>query len=171
MSKSTDNKIDGVPVRACVGCGFCCVQAMCDAARRLYPAATRACPELKWTGERHVCGLMTAPDPIGRRYRQELYAGAGCCSGLNSWRRQPLVDRTAAEQTPAHSQVPVMMQLFLSALGREFISGDAMLLTIFRFQAMLRAEGYSEDDVDALAKQCVHYFTQNRSTYSENFLG
>ena len=52
------------------------------------------CPALQWNGQRHVCALMETPGEKGQRAREALYEGAGCSSNLNSWRREPLQDRT-----------------------------------------------------------------------------
>lgn len=73
----------------CVGCGYCCMEATCTAglaanSDRTY--TTSRCPSLQWNGKRYVCELMM-DTKYGEMYREKLYAGAGCCSGLNSWRK------------------------------------------------------------------------------------
>jgi hypothetical protein len=87
-------------IKPCIGCGFCCVQAMCVAGRYLHPELDDqvVCPELHWNGQRHVCLLMEQPGIAGERYRQGLYAGEGCCSNLNSWRREPLKNRCETKE-------------------------------------------------------------------------
>ena len=72
--------------KKCVGCGYCCIKAKCVASERLYPNA-KICPQLKWLGDRYICGLMTLPGSTGEFYRRELAANEGCSSGLNSWRQ------------------------------------------------------------------------------------
>ncbi len=76
----------------CVGSGYCCVKAQCMVSLALHGRKDE-CPELDWNGQRHVCKLMLMPDPQGANVRRQLSAGAGCCSSLNSWRREPLRDR------------------------------------------------------------------------------
>jgi len=46
--------------------------------------------------KRHLCQLVLgAATEEGRTYfKHALAIGAGCCSPLNSWRREPLQDRT-----------------------------------------------------------------------------
>ena len=79
--------MEDLKVKPCVGCGFCCITAKCSAGQRLYPSA-KTCPALLWSDEknRYYCDLMSLPGNIGFEYRKELYAGEGCCAGLNSWR-------------------------------------------------------------------------------------
>lgn len=74
-------------VKECVGCGYCCIKSVCLVSASLHKGF-RECPELKWNGFRHVCKLMELLGERGERYRKELYAGEGCCSGLNTWRRE-----------------------------------------------------------------------------------
>jgi len=79
--------IDGVQVKPCVGCGYCCVKTPCWVAQRIYGNSLKHCPELKWVEDeqRHVCRLMTLHEPLGSDYK--LFAGEGCCASLlNSWR-------------------------------------------------------------------------------------
>ena len=71
----------------CVGSGLCCLKAQCVRSVMIHGAQER-CPELDWNGARYVCKLMQLPDPEGAFYRDDLYAGAGCCMPLfNDWRR------------------------------------------------------------------------------------
>jgi hypothetical protein len=80
----------------CVGSGYCCAKAPCVAAMREHPELLGGpCPELEWNGERHLCGLlMNATEEKAKWLKEQLAIGAGCCSPLNSWRREPLKDRT-----------------------------------------------------------------------------
>lgn len=86
-----DNPIPASPVssstKACVGCGYCCISAPCVAALKLHGSHLNHCPELHWNGARYVCRLMLREGKTGAFYRRELYAGEGCSSGLNTWRR------------------------------------------------------------------------------------
>jgi hypothetical protein len=85
-------KIGHMP-RSCIGCGYCCRQALCDFAKSLHPTA-EYCPELKWTGERHLCQLMLLPGEKGQFYRDMLRAGKSCLSPYNPLWIEPVRDRT-----------------------------------------------------------------------------
>lgn len=79
----------------CCGCGYCCITAPCGAFPVEDVQKWRGCPELEFDGERHWCGLvLRASDDIKETLYAGLAIGAGCCSGLNSWRREPIQDRT-----------------------------------------------------------------------------
>ena len=66
MNDLVGKEIDGIRVRDCVGCGYCCAKTQCDASRRLYPSADH-CPQLLWMEEdkRYKCGLMLISGPVG----------------------------------------------------------------------------------------------------------
>jgi len=90
------------PYPSCIGSGYCCWKAPCPEARRAYPeleirsafSNDPRCPELRWTGERHACGLVLDADAEKRaRLEASLFIGVGCCSPLNTWRREPLQSR------------------------------------------------------------------------------
>lgn len=84
---------------ACIGSGYCCVKVQCSISLAKH-GQQKLCPELDWNGKRHVCKLMLLPGKAGARHRADLYEGAGCCSSLNSWRREPLKDRRKLEVLP-----------------------------------------------------------------------
>ena len=153
----------------CVGCGYCCLKTPCDAARRLYPNATE-CPQLIWTGKRYECGLMKLPGLIGEGYRKELYAGEGCCCGLNSWRRDikhrvPEMDRSSL------NPLPKLLQMFIAALSKQFLSTDSIFLTILDFQAQLEKENYSPDEIKSIIKNISYLFDNSRSSMTKGFMG
>jgi len=161
-------------VSECIGCGFCCTKTLCDVARRVYSTIYTPCPALVWTGERHVCKLMTLPSRLGETYRQELYAGEGCCSGLNSWRREPLIDRTSVSNAPVstHSNpIPEMLQIFISSLAKEFMSSDKITLILRRFATDMSSRGYSEEAVEVIVTRCVELFNNQRSSFMSKFMG
>lgn len=101
--KATEHEFVALPVekllkaRACMGSGYCCVKSQCifsvEAHGRLQPG--KVCPSLLWNGERHLCELMQ--EGLGKftdeYVKRTLAEGEGCCSPLNSWRREPLKDR------------------------------------------------------------------------------
>jgi len=75
---------------SCIGCGYCCETAICVAGQRAYHVGPQArCPALVKRGETYRCLLADA-------YHDELAIGAGCCSGLNS-RRRELIERMKRE--------------------------------------------------------------------------
>jgi len=72
---------------ACVGCGYCCIKALCILGEMMVgglPERMRGshCPSLYWTGDKYRCRLAE----VSELARRELSIDAGCCSGLNSWR-------------------------------------------------------------------------------------
>jgi hypothetical protein len=84
--------VTGLLASKCMGSGYCCVKAQCQVSLQKH-GVQKLCPELDWNGSRHVCKLMLLPGNEGEFYRKGLYAGEGCSSSLNSWRREPLKDR------------------------------------------------------------------------------
>lgn len=155
---------------ACIGCGYCCVKTKCDAGVRLYSEIT-PCPALLWDGERHVCKLMQLPGTLGDSYKEQLHAGAGCCSNLNNWRRETLVNRVPPKIEVPDNPIPPIMQKFIKALGKQFISGDAIMLALLQFGEMLEKEGMGKEQVALVQKKCMQYFKDNRSTFDEGFMG
>jgi hypothetical protein len=155
-------------IKDCIGCGFCC-QTPCYVSARIYPGA-KPCPALKWNGERHVCDLMTLPGSLGAEYRKELYAGDGCCSNLNSWRREPLQDRTKKEE-PVMETLPEIFQIFLHCLGREFVSPDVLYLTILSTISELNKRGYTKEKIERISKLINHYLKGEESSFKRSFMG
>ena len=50
---------------------------------------------MRWNGERHLCGVVVDADEEKEAWlKKNLYIGEGCCSPLNTWRREPLKNRT-----------------------------------------------------------------------------
>lgn len=85
----------------CIGCGYCCTKSPCGIFMMynelLHVTSTtrwRGCPLLQWDGARHWCGLMLSKEGEERKKLMDLeHVGKGCCSSLNSWRKEPLQDR------------------------------------------------------------------------------
>jgi|WetSurMetagenome_2_1015567.scaffolds.fasta_scaffold11132_11 hypothetical protein len=84
---------------SCIGCGYCCTVAPCSLVwehhllESLKPGWS-GCPSLVFKDGRHWCGvLLKAEGKEMIKVMAELFIGAGCCSQLNSWRREPIVDR------------------------------------------------------------------------------
>jgi hypothetical protein len=157
-------------VFTCVGCGFCCIKAKCAAGQRLYPSAD-ICPALIWSEKdnRYFCNLMLLPGNIGLEYRKELYVGAGCCSNLNSWRKD-IKNRTKIEKKEISSLDP-LFQKFLHHLGKEFISSDCFYLALYGLQGELISEGNAIEETKNLMKLIQHNFKNSRSKFNEEFMG
>lgn len=67
----------------CVGCGYCCLRAMCSVGIREYGEDEGRCPYLVWLNDRYWCDLV-----LSKRINwRELATGFGCSSSLNDWRR------------------------------------------------------------------------------------
>jgi len=79
----------------CVGCGYCCWKVRCGVGIDLHGHGDK-CPELMFKDGRHWCGVLLGneEDLYTAWLRTELSVGEGCCSTMNSWRREPLQDRT-----------------------------------------------------------------------------
>ena len=72
----------------CVGSGYCCMTTPCGVAQQVYPEQARMggrCPALRWDEKagRYFCREAEKSDTVAR----VLFVGAGCSSGLNTWRR------------------------------------------------------------------------------------
>ena len=73
-------------VRECVGCGYCCKQSMCMQGIMHTGKLLRECPLLVWsdTDQRYYCKEALVDAEFGER----ILVGAGCCSPLNTWRKE-----------------------------------------------------------------------------------
>lgn len=163
--------VDGVLAKECVGCGFCCIQTPCDVARRVH-GPVKKCPSLYWdtTENKHRCKLMKLDGDLGARYREELYAGAGCCSGLNSWRNN-VINRIEPEQK---NEIPFdkYFQHFIAALGKQWITGDTIMLTIYQYKSSLIEKlGISEEDAVIHCNKILGLCAEQRSSFSNSFMG
>jgi len=171
IENSVEKQIDGIRVRECVGCGYCCSETQCDASRRLYRSADH-CPQLLWMEEegRYKCGLMLIAGPVGLGYRAELYAGAGCCSGLNSWRKD-VKKRDRLDKNSYWNPLDPVFQIFLKCLSGNFISSDAMKLTMIHMAEDLRTRKYTDREITHIQSMVVKSFRQNQSSFSKGFIG
>ncbi len=165
-----------ITVKDCIGCGFCCVKTTCMAGLENYDSS-RPCKGLVWDDfeTRHYCKLCRGDNQPAYFYRKHLHVGAGCCAGLNSWRREPLQDRTKTILDGAsgllQSPIPEVMQHFLTAMGREMISGDLISMMIMNYKKLLINAGYDEDTANIYSKYTMTYIKQNRSKRTEEFMG
>jgi len=146
------------------------MKTLCGAARRLYPGARR-CPQLTWIEQenRYKCGLMMIAGPVGQGYRKELYAGAGCSSSLNSW-RQDVQKRDEEIQAKSNPLDPIF-QIFIRELGRGFITGDAVSLSVIAMEKPLEEQGYSKVEIKTIQGTILHFFRQQRSSFMDGFMG
>ena len=168
------------PIKDCVGCGFCCSKAVCSVGLRVY-SNREYCPGLTWnpSTQRHFCTLAKLPGEIGRRYREELHIGQGCCANLNSWRKTQIVDRSYAAYEESKKQnrqmanpIPAEFQVFFDQLGREFISGDAIVLALSATSKRLVDElDWQPQRAELWAKQVLHHTKQSKSNFMEGFMG
>lgn len=113
---------------------------------------------------------MKLGSTIGDGYRQELYAGVGCCCGLNSWRkdvkrREPQLNRELI------NPIPEIMQIFIRCIATEFISGDKIQLALGRMEDILLQKKYAPDEIKSITNGIVHSFNENRSTWMKGFMG
>jgi hypothetical protein len=155
----------------CVGCGYCCIKTQCDASRRLY-GVVDLCPQLSWVEDkkRYVCELMMLPGDLGISYRKQLYAGEGCCSSLNDWRRD-VKKRFKIEVSPNYNPLPDYFQVFLKCLAGNFMSSDVMALTLAQMASELKKRDYSQSQIDDLLIHIQRSFSQNRHSFMEDFMG
>jgi len=155
----------------CVGCGFCCIKAPCEAARRLYGSVAK-CRQLEWIEKegRYRCGLMMFAGPLGEQYRKELHAGAGCCSNLNSWRRD-VKRRDLVDMDQYWNPIDSIFQMFLKSLATNFVSSDKIELTIYSMEKDLKLTGYSDKEISQIRVRILMMFTNNQSSFMKQFMG
>lgn len=80
------------PVAPCIGSGYCCKKSLCWVGLRVHGTMPGPCPSLVFDGERHWCGeVLKAEGSQKEELKHDLHIGAGCCSSLNSDRREMLV--------------------------------------------------------------------------------
>ena len=157
-------------VKECLGCGFCCLQAPCSASQRLWKGAS-VCPGLRWDEESstHRCSLMEIPGKVGDNYRKELYAGEGCCSSLNTWRLDKVINRI--HQDPVYEPIDKPFQLFLASLGSEMLGADKIILTLSSFESRMKKEQYPLPFITYMKKSIAHYICQNQRSMFDDFMG
>jgi hypothetical protein len=164
-------RTDNIRTRECVGCGYCCAKTPCDASRRLYPGADH-CPQLLWMEEdkRYKCSLMMIAGLVGEGYRKELYAGEGCCSGLNSWRKD-VKQRDRLDRDNYWNPLDPIFQIFLKCFAANFISSDSIKLIIIQMAERLKLKGYSDKEIIHIQTTISQMFSQNQSSFMKGFMG
>jgi len=159
----------------CVGCGFCCLTAPCEASIRLN-RGLRPCPQLQWIDEenKYRCELMRFGGQLGEFYRKELHAGAGCCSSLfNSWRQDVRKRHSIHDNNLENYYNPLdsIFQIFLKSLSANFISTDAIKLTIHGMEKHLSESGYSNKEIHSIQSRILGMFGDNQSSFMKDFMG
>jgi len=71
--------------RPCKGCGYCCHKAMCAPGVMLVGKMERHCPGLYWDSSENKYRCAYAKN--NNTFAAAIWAGEGCCSPLNSWRK------------------------------------------------------------------------------------
>lgn len=109
----------------CIGCGYCCAKAPCAIGYQLH-GEKAPCPELGFVSGRHWCMWVIKQElkndeAEGVMAHKALDIGEGCCSPLNSWRRESLEDRTKSEEggesDPNMQNVPPGVALLRKLFG------------------------------------------------------
>ena len=156
----------------CVGCGFCCIEAKCAVSERLYPSV-EICPQLIWDKKdnRYYCDLMRIPGIIGESYRAELYAGAGCCSNLNSWRHDVKERNPYYKKRRLKSPIDKLFQLFLNQLGKEWISGDIIHFVFSGWEHEMEKDGMDKKEIKTIVETAKQYYLNNKPSYINSFMG
>ena len=76
----------------CIGSGYCCKQALCVLGVEVHGSIPGPCPSLALKDNRYWCGeILNADEERKAWLKKNLYIGEGCCSTLNSDRREMLV--------------------------------------------------------------------------------
>lgn len=167
----TEKKIDNIKIKKCVGCGYCCITAKCAAGARLYPSS-KICNALIWSKEenRYLCDLMRLPGNIGRDYREELYAGEGCCSNLNSW-RQDVKNRNINNNNMKMLSLDPIFQIFLHSLGSQFMSSESIKLTLYGMESIMLKNGMDKDEARKTINLIWNNFKNSRPSFQKEFMG
>jgi hypothetical protein len=112
---------------------------------------------------------MDLPGNLGPEYKKELYAGEGCCMNLNSWRKD-VQKRKEIEWKYKGVIIPKIFQMFLTSLGKEWISQDALYLAISGFQQDLIKDGYAKAEAEEVGNLVAHYLKSNRPSIIKDFM-
>jgi len=156
---------------ACIGCGYCCRQAPCALAQRIYGGVLEKCPELVYRDGRWWCrAVENARGPLKRDYEEGVAIGGGCSSSLfnQDRKRIPTPEEVAKREREARGEVePLdyhrMFQHVCRMLGDGFmVSGDALSLIAIHLDRTL---GRRE------AEAFICAVRENRSKFDDGFMG
>jgi len=159
--------------KPCVGCGYCCHTAPCGVSVRIYGNGIEKCPELIWKDNRYSCRLMGLPGKQGEHYREELYAGEGCCSGLNDWRQNVKNRGIEIEKESSIPEIPEVMQTLLRRMAGDpfLLTSDNVYLLCSGFKSDLVKEGWTKEASIEFVKNMKHIMYEHRCQVTENFMG
>ena len=154
----------------CVGCGYCCIQAPCAVALRVYGPVDE-CPALTWEVDRYRCKLALLPGSLGENFRKELVIGTGCSSSLNDWRRD-VRPRPRPKAVYHVNPLPALLQRFIRSAvrGDGFMSSDKMWLILTSFRSELEGD-YSQQEIDDILSATAAIMTESRSSRIRSFAG
>jgi len=152
--------LDGILIKECVGCGFCCRKAQCGLSVNIY-GKVDVCPALIWDEEkrRYWCKACQMAGEIGVKYRVQLDIGEGCCCGLNS-DRQNIPPPANLVKT---ANYPREVQVLLKNVASQFVSSDLLWLTIRGTAAELNDPNFE--------KWAWNFVKEQRSSRVESFMG
>jgi hypothetical protein len=147
----------------CVGCGYCCRKAPCGVSLRVFGPVTE-CPALAYNREekRYYCALCLKPDPIGARYREELYIGEGCCSPLFNTDRENIPPPVPEEFDKI--QIDKQFRSFLHQIGNFGMSGDLLWLLV---DGTARELGFGKE----WKREVFRVIREERSSITDEFMG
>ena len=165
------SEIDGVPVKQCVGCGFCCRQAPCAMALRIYGRTLTKCPELVYHDSRWRCRAVEhAQGPLYDRYVDDVASGGGCSSTMfiEDRRYIPTPEEIAKrEELAGISDEPLDYKRAFEVLVRQMVqpfrmSGDALWLTM---------DGLEYKMGKRAAAAFLRIARENRDRQTDEFMG
>jgi len=108
---------------------------------------------------------------VGEGYREELAAGEGCCSSLNSW-RQDIKPRMTFDARSNYHILDTEFQVFIKCLASQFISSDVIFLALGHMKAVLMEQkNYSDEESNITIGLIAHHMKSNRSSFTEEFMG
>jgi len=156
-------KLD-IPVKDCVGCGFCCKKASCVLSVKIY-GNVDVCPALVWDegNRRYWCKACQVAGELGVKYRADLSIGEGCCCSLNSDRQNIPPPKTARIYPTPIKNYPQEVKVLLKHMAGQFVSYDLIWLTI---HGVARELGDPEFE-----KWALHWIKEQRASHIESFMG
>jgi hypothetical protein len=114
---------------------------------------------------------MMGSGPIPEGYREELAAGAGCCSGMNDWRRNVIPRREVDQHVDKKLFLTIEMQVFIRAMASQFMSNDAFWLILHKFKAEMIRRGWTDEEAERYGRLMTNAYRQNKSKSTEEFMG
>jgi len=152
--------LDGILIKDCKGCGFCCRKAQCAVSVNIY-GKVDVCPALIWDEgkRRYWCKACQVAGELGAKYKAELYIGEGCCCGLNSDRKN--IPPPANLRAPVN--YPREVQVLLKHTAGQLVSSDLLWLIIRGVARELNDPGFE--------KWAWNFIKEQRPSYVEEFMG